>query len=229
MRKILTSIVVLLLVAAPYAVYADQTNGSDVEPVTVGGTNGSPTLTVPANGGTQLTGGTASPGTVPFSQMTSAPNTSFVGAGGNLNYVPLEPLPFINSTSYSNGNIANILNGLITILVISGGFLAVGLFVFYGIEYMLSDVVGTKFNAKERLKSAFWGLLLLLGAYIILYTINPQLLNFYNIFNPTTGVATVGTSAVTGAAASAPASAAPPSAATINQQMSPCSVGGGGC
>ena len=49
--------------------------------------------------------------------------------------------------------------------------------VFSGIQWMLSGVVSSINNSKDRIKNAALGLLLLFGANTILYTINPQLLN----------------------------------------------------
>jgi hypothetical protein len=232
MKKILfIGLIFFLLATAQLSlVHADNTNGSDVEPVNpiAGGTNGSPSLTVPANGGTSL----GAQGTVPVSQQTvssgASVNPSFVGTNGNLNYVPLEPLPsgFISDgNAYSDGNVASILNAFIKIAIIGGGFLAVALFVFYGIRYMLTDVVGTKSDAKDHLKNAFWGLLLLLGSYLILYTINPQLLNFSNVFCPLTGV--TGGCSSTGSGAAVSQTSTQPSSATIQQNTNTCTSAGG--
>jgi len=51
-----------------------------------------------------------------------------------------------------------------------------------GAKYMLSDVVSSKSKAKEDIKNALFGLLIILGAVLLLGTINPKLvgLNFLN-------------------------------------------------
>ena len=49
---------------------------------------------------------------------------------------------------------------------------------------MVSEAIGTKVYAKQRIKAAFLGLLLLVGCWLILQTINPQLLIFNNGLNP---------------------------------------------
>jgi 4-amino-4-deoxy-L-arabinose transferase-like glycosyltransferase len=47
-----------------------------------------------------------------------------------------------------------------------------------GIRYMLSESFTDKDKAKKRISSSLWGLLLLASSWLILYVINPQLLNF---------------------------------------------------
>ena len=59
-----------------------------------------------------------------------------------------------------------------------GGILAFGAIVFGGVKYAISaGNPSGQSDAKEWIWGALTGLLLLAGAYLILYTINPQLLN----------------------------------------------------
>ena len=51
---------------------------------------------------------------------------------------------------------------------------AVGTLVWGGIIYMTSEVMDKRDLARKRIQAAVWGLVLLLGAYIILNTINPR-------------------------------------------------------
>lgn len=60
--------------------------------------------------------------------------------------------------------------------------LAIVVITWGGMEYMLSKIPGAKTEGKDRIKSALWGLLLALVAWIILNTINPQI-NTLGIFN----------------------------------------------
>ena len=55
--------------------------------------------------------------------------------------------------------------------------LAVGGLVFGGFLYMFSDTIGSKEKAKQYLWSALSSLVLLFSAYLILHTINPNLVN----------------------------------------------------
>lgn len=56
------------------------------------------------------------------------------------------------------------------------GLVAMGVVVFAGIEYTVSaGNASRQEDALDRIKHAIFGILLLLGAYIILYTIDPRL------------------------------------------------------
>lgn len=54
---------------------------------------------------------------------------------------------------------------------------AFGVLIYGAILWTLSGAVTSKEDAKEWIFGAVWGLVLLLGAYLILYTINPDLVN----------------------------------------------------
>ncbi|MFA5736675.1 MAG: hypothetical protein WC893_00720 [Candidatus Paceibacterota bacterium] len=55
---------------------------------------------------------------------------------------------------------------------------AVIMIVWAGFEYMMTDVISSKSKAKKRLKDAFWGLAIAGFSYLILYIINPDLVQF---------------------------------------------------
>jgi hypothetical protein len=57
-----------------------------------------------------------------------------------------------------------------------GVILAVLFIVFGAIQYMSTDAVSGKTEGREKIKNALLGLLLLLTSYLILYTINPDLI-----------------------------------------------------
>ena len=57
----------------------------------------------------------------------------------------------------------------------AGALLAFLMIVVGAIQYTVSEAIGSKEDAKDRITSAIWGLVLLLSAFIILNTINPQL------------------------------------------------------
>jgi hypothetical protein len=56
--------------------------------------------------------------------------------------------------------------------------LAVVMIVWGGVEIMLSESVFKKEDGKKKIEDAIWGLLLALVSWLILYTINPDILNF---------------------------------------------------
>lgn len=112
----------------------------------------------------------------------TAPNRT-----GNLGYVPLEPIPGFNLDALLKGEsvFGDILNILLQVVISLGALIAVGALVYGGIAYMLSGVSETRSEAKHRIEAAFWGLLILLASWLILNTINPQLLQITNIFRAT--------------------------------------------
>lgn len=100
----------------------------------------------------------------------------FALAQGQITYTPLEPLPGVDQSG--TVDFAAFLRGFFTLLLSVGGVIAVGALVLGGITYMTSEVVGKKDEARKRIQKAVWGLLLLIASYLILNTINPQLLQF---------------------------------------------------
>jgi hypothetical protein len=64
---------------------------------------------------------------------------------------------------------------MFNILLSLGAMIAVVTLVLAGITYMISEVVDKKSAARRRINAAFIGLGLLLTSWLILYTINPNL------------------------------------------------------
>jgi type IV secretory pathway VirB2 component (pilin) len=81
------------------------------------------------------------------------------------------------STDAQNSKIGEYLNMMIRIFIGLCAVLAVIMIVIGGIEYMTTELVSSKEAGKERITQAILGLLLALGAWTLLYTINPNLLN----------------------------------------------------
>ena len=111
-------------------------------------------------------------------------------------YQPLaQGLPFATPNSSPAGTqIGPYLEGMYEIGISIAAALAVIMIIIGGIQYMSSDAIGGKEDGKNRITSALWGLLLALASYLILYTINPDLLstNLFvskavdqNVLNPT--------------------------------------------
>jgi hypothetical protein len=67
---------------------------------------------------------------------------------------------------------------MFTIAIGIAGVLAVIMIMVGGIEYITADTLGGKAGGKEKINNAIIGLLLAIGAYIILYTVNPNALQF---------------------------------------------------
>jgi hypothetical protein len=72
------------------------------------------------------------------------------------------------------GKYMNIMINLVIGLIAVG---AVVMIVMGGIEYMTSELISSKQAGRERIVNALLGLLIAVGAYVLLNTINPQLLD----------------------------------------------------
>ncbi len=119
----------------------------------------------------------------PTNQTTASPgNTPAFCSGGICSYIPLEPLPGqnINGSGPQTGtsSFAALLAAAFKLLVTLGSLFAVVMIVISGISYMLSETPLKMEAAKDRAWAAMKGLLLLGAAWLIIYTINPKLLNF---------------------------------------------------
>ena len=132
-----------------------------------------------------------------------------------IKYIPLEPLP--NVPQDGSANFCMLLNGLFRLLILLGGLVAVGSFVYAGITYMTSEIAGTKNNAKHSLQTSLWGLLLLVSSWLILNTINPQLL----VCNP--GLNPIGAN-VASSYATSQATCSGGGALVTNTQGNPCQL-----
>lgn len=89
-------------------------------------------------------------------------------------------LPGLGSTVTpgAGGGVAGYLNTIFKIGLGIAVTLAILMFVYNGVIYMMSDIVGKKEEAKKAFYSIIGGLILVFGSVIILNTINPQLINF---------------------------------------------------
>jgi len=96
-------------------------------------------------------------------------------SGGTCTYVPLEPLPGVNQTGLG---FADYISGMFRLFITLGALFAVLMIVLAGISYMTSSSPLDLSKAKDRMWAALYGLLLLVACWLILYTINPNLLRF---------------------------------------------------
>ncbi len=103
-------------------------------------------------------------------------------------YVPLTPSKELgtgpcdpskpSSTSNCQINIIGYIPKVFTLAIGVAGALAVIMIMIGGIEYITSDTIGGKSDGRQRINNAMIGLLLAIGAYIILYSINKNALEF---------------------------------------------------
>ncbi len=93
-------------------------------------------------------------------------------------YCPLTALPGISENAKTPVNINTYIPAVIKLIIGIAGALAVLRIMMGGIQYMTSDAFEKKSDAKETINNALIGLLLAISAYIILYTLNPNLVTF---------------------------------------------------
>lgn len=87
-------------------------------------------------------------------------------------YVPLVGIPGLSG---NNLNVNTYIQALYILAISLAAFGAVIRLIIAGIKYILSDVVTDKSSAKKDIQNALIGLGIVIGAVLILNTINPQL------------------------------------------------------
>ena len=90
-------------------------------------------------------------------------------------------------TVYTSNSLPIFFNALFKFSLSIGAILAVVMIVWGGYLYMFKDSFAAKTNAKEKITNAVIGLLLLLGIYLILYQINPDILKLEILFPKSSG------------------------------------------
>jgi hypothetical protein len=94
------------------------------------------------------------------------------------NYIPLQPITIPGGGSLYGKDILESLKNIYTFAIAVAGGLAVIKIVWAGAKYMLSDVVTNKSDSIKEIQAAVYGLLMALGAFVFLYTLNPNLVKF---------------------------------------------------
>ena len=105
--------------------------------------------------------------------------TSILKKRESSGFVPLWPIPGL--IEKGNTDLTKFFNNLFNIGITIAGFLSVVMIAVGGIQYMSTDAVSNKTEGKDRITYALLGLLLVLFSWILLYTINPDILKF-NLF-----------------------------------------------
>jgi hypothetical protein len=103
---------------------------------------------------------------------TPAP-TCTAGTDGYCLLAPISGLSVIHDT-----DLPNYFNLIYKVGIGLAAVLALIMLFFGGIQYMSTDALSGKTDGKKKMSNALLGLLLALGSYAILNTINPKLLNF---------------------------------------------------
>lgn len=94
-------------------------------------------------------------------------------------YNLLAPIPLSGGSAVdTKASTATYIPGLFRLMIALATGLAVLMLIFAGIKYISTDAFSGKESAKENIENALWGLLLAMSAWLIVYTINPNLVKF---------------------------------------------------
>lgn len=101
------------------------------------------------------------------------------------NFQPIVALPLPGQSGGLTGQtpINEYLTGVFRLAITVSVVLAVIMIIIDGFKYMTSEAVGNKKDALAGIRSALFGLILLLATYLILFIINPSILCL-SLFNP---------------------------------------------
>jgi hypothetical protein len=87
----------------------------------------------------------------------------------------LQNLPGISSGQVNS--LGDYLAAVFPLLITICALFAVLTIAYHGLMYMFSEIPGIKSDSKSRMEAALWGLALALAAWLILYTINPDIIS----------------------------------------------------
>lgn len=114
----------------------------------------------------------------------SAPATEAPRPFQSLNPNPAFPIPGVEFTpAVQNGSevavpfLAQYIGGIFRFMIGLGSIAASAMIVYGGFRYLMAASLPDVKDGKETIKDAILGLVVLLGSYVILQTINPELLN----------------------------------------------------
>ena len=101
------------------------------------------------------------------------------GSNGKFTYTLLQSLPKEGTDLSENVTLEEYLTWAFRFVLALAGFLAVMMIVIGGVEYIISGAnESMRGEAKKRIENAIWGLVMALVSYLVLYTINPSLVDF---------------------------------------------------
>ncbi len=109
--------------------------------------------------------------------VTLSGTTSTVDCDGEDGYCLLAPIGDLERIT-PDVDFGKYVNTVLGVIIGIAGAIAVVMFVVAGIQYMASDVITSKGAAIGIINNTLSGLALLLGAFILLRTINPDLVDF---------------------------------------------------
>jgi hypothetical protein len=104
-----------------------------------------------------------------------------------IDYKPLTTIPGVSAKGIPLETPKNLVLGIYTASIGIASILAVIMIVIGGIKYTVMESFDVKTDAKKQITAAFLGLVLLLGSYLILRTINKDLVEFNTTLPATSG------------------------------------------
>ncbi len=136
--------------------------------------------------------------------MLMLPITQVIAAGATDNwdnnttskneYAVLAPLPGVANKVGDTTTLKKYIHAIFNLAIGLSAVAAVLMIVLGGFQYMSTDAIMKKEEGKKRIKNAIYGLILVISAWLILYTINPNLLKLnLNIESITTATPAGGT------------------------------------
>lgn len=111
---------------------------------------------------------------VGFIVIVLVPMLAFAQGQPSAGFVPLANLPGITPQT---GHLGEYLNKIYLLLIALGAIFAAIRISLAGAQYAFSEVITDKNQAREAIKGVLIGLAILLLPYVVLRTINPNLLN----------------------------------------------------
>lgn len=121
--------------------------------------------------------------------IISSGSLALIASAQDNTYTVLAPLPGIGDTDSRTTTLKDYVPALFKLAIGLSAVAAVVMIVIGGFQYMTSDALKGKESGRERVKNAVIGLVLVITAYLILWTINPKLLELNLSIDP---VSTVG-------------------------------------
>lgn len=106
---------------------------------------------------------------------TSSNSVEPISSNYQEEYIPLAPLPFEGLNGGPTPDLGQYLAAIFRMAIVVIAVLAVIMIVFHGIAYATTDVIGGKTDHRKGVWNAILGLVLALGSWLLLNTINPRL------------------------------------------------------
>jgi len=98
-------------------------------------------------------------------------------------YCLLEPLPYVQTVD-GRTNISAYIPNAVKLIIGLATATAVVMLVIGGLEYISAATIGGKSDGRDRIRNALIGLVLAIGSWTLLHTLNPNLVNFSLYIEP---------------------------------------------